>query len=303
MKILLVCSGNEGTSPIIKEFASSIIRKGIEVDYFYVKGRGFYGYLNNLSSLKKKIRQENYDIVHAMFGLCGMLSVLQRVCPVIITFMGCDVNRNDLRVISRLAMKFSSYNIFVDQRLSNILNAKKRYSDIPFGVDFENTFFQMDKKECRKKLGLDPEVKIALFASTFDRIEKNYVLAREAVEIIGDVELIELNNKYKRHEVNLLLNACDLLLMTSIREGSPQIIKEAMACNCPIVSTDVGDVIDVIKDTQGCYMTSFDPIDVSEKIKEALRFGRKTDGRQRIKHFGVNIIAEKIIDIYNSVLA
>ena len=122
MKILLVCSGNEGTSTIIKEFASSIIRKGIEVDYFYVKGRGFYGYLNNLSSLKKKIRQENYDIVHAMFGLCGMLSVLQRVCPVIITFMGCDVNRNDLRVISRLAMKFSSYNIFVDQRLSNILN-------------------------------------------------------------------------------------------------------------------------------------------------------------------------------------
>ena len=75
-----------------------------------------------------------------------------------------------------------------------------------------------------------------------------------------------------------------------------------MACNCPIVSANVGDVIDVIKDTQGCYMTSFDPIDVSEKIKEALKFGRKTDGRKRIKHLDINIIAEKVINVYKDII-
>lgn len=302
MKILLVCSGNEGASTIINEFANSIIRKGIEVDYFYVKGRGFYGYLNNLPYLKKKIKKENYAIVHAMFGNCGMLSVLQRMCPVITTFMGCDVNRKDLRTISRLAMTLSSYNIFVDKRLSTKLNAKKRYSVIPFGVDFENKFFHLDKKMSREKLGLDPEAKIALFASSFDRVEKNYVLAREAAKVISDLELIELNTKYNRDEVNLLLNACDLLLMTSIREGSPQIIKEAMACNCPIVSTNVGDVTDITKDTDGCFVTSFDPLDVAEKIEMALKFGRKTAGRQKIKHLDINITAEKVINIYKNII-
>ena len=302
MKILLVCSGNTGASVVINEFAYSIIRKGIEVDYFYVKGRGFYGYLNNLPYLKKKIKKGNYAIVHAMFGLCGMLSVLQRICPVITTFMGCDVNRKDLRAISRLAMILTSYNIFVDKRLSTKLNAKKSYSVIPFGVDFENKFFHLDKKMSREKLGLDPESKIALFASSFDRVEKNYVLARKAVKTIGDLELIELNTKYNRDEVNLLLNACDLLLMTSIREGSPQIIKEAMACNCPIVSTNVGDVKEIISNTDGCYITSFDSKDVAEKIEMALKFGRETDGRQKIKHLGINVTAENVINIYKNVM-
>ena len=92
------------------------------------------------------------------------------------------------------------------------------------------------------------------------------------------------------------------MLLTSLWEGSPNVIKEAMACNCPIVSTDVGDVKKIIKNTQGCFITSFDPRDVSIGITKALRFGKKTNGREHIKHLDDKIIAKKIINLYQTVL-
>jgi len=100
----------------------------------------------------------------------------------------------------------------------------------------------------------------------------------------------------------LLMNAVDLVLMTSFTEGSPQFIKEAMACNCPIVSTDVGDVKDVIKNTKGCYITSYIPEDVATKIELALNYGKKTDGREHIKHFDNELIALKILNVYKKII-
>jgi teichuronic acid biosynthesis glycosyltransferase TuaC len=72
-----------------------------------------------------------------------------------------------------------------------------------------------------------------------------------------------------------LLNAADLLLLTSLTEGSPQVIKEAMACNCPIVATDVGDIREIIGYTDGCYITTFKPSDVAVKIQAAFLLGKK----------------------------
>jgi len=141
-----------------------------------------------------------------------------------------------------------------------------------------------------------------LFAGAFDNWVKNSKLAIESVMNISDTELLELKG-YNRNQVSLLMNACDVILITSFSEGSPQVIKEAMACNLPIVSTDVGDVKEVIGNTEGCYITSFDPKDVAEKIKMALDFGKRTNGRENIKHLEINIIAKRIIKLYNKVLA
>jgi teichuronic acid biosynthesis glycosyltransferase TuaC len=90
--------------------------------------------------------------------------------------------------------------------------------------------------------------------------------------------------------------------LTSLHEGSPNIIKEAMACNCPIVSTDVGDVRDVVSGTEGCYVTTYDPEDIAEKLKSALQFNKRTAGREKIQHLDSNIIAHKIISIYKTIL-
>jgi len=103
-------------------------KKGIQIDYFLIKGKGTFGYLKNLPKLKRQLRRKRYDLIHAMFGLSGMLAVLQRNCPVIITLQGCDINRRDLRIISKLAMKLADYNIFVDNKLAIKAEAKNKYS-------------------------------------------------------------------------------------------------------------------------------------------------------------------------------
>jgi teichuronic acid biosynthesis glycosyltransferase TuaC len=126
-------------------------------------------------------------------------------------------------------------------------------------------------------------------------------LDNECIQLIA-VHLIE-------HELlKYYYNAADLLLLTSYHEGSPNVIKEAMACNCPIVSTDVGDVRWVIGDIKGCYLTSFDVVDVSEKILMALEYSAvngSTNGRDRIIELGLDSasVAKKIINIYEQLIS
>jgi teichuronic acid biosynthesis glycosyltransferase TuaC len=172
---------------------------------------------------------------------------------------------------------------------------------IPCGIDLE-IFQSIDMKIAREELSFMPDKKYILFSSGFDNQVKNSPLAFSAVEKIElKCELIELKNK-SREEVNLLLNACDLLLLTSFSEGSPQIIKEAMACNCPIVATDVGDIKEVIGKTDGCFITSFEPEDVAEKIGIALKFDKRTYGREKIKNFNNKLVAEKVYSVYKKVV-
>lgn len=104
-----------------------------------------------------------------------------------------------------------------------------------------------------------------------------------------------------------MINSSDFLLLTSFREGSPQVIKEAMACNCPIVSTDVGDIKWVIGNTEGCYLTTFDPKVVAEKLKMAIEFAQtkgRTNGRDRIIQLGLDAesVAKKVLEVYQKVL-
>ena len=104
--------------------------------------------------------------------------------------------------------------------------------------------------------------------------------------------------RFSREKVAVLLSASDLMLLPSLSEGSPQIVKEAMACNCPIVATDVGDIKEILGDTEGCYITKFDPIDLAEKITLALNFGKRTNGRVRMENYDNKVIADKIFNIY-----
>ena len=102
----------------------------------------------------------------------------------------------------------------------------------------------------------------------------------------------------------LYLNASDLLLSTSLWEGSPNVIKEAMACNCPIVTTNVGDVKWLLDGVEGCLITTNDPKDVADKIKKALNFKGRTKGRDKLISLGLDSehIAKKIIKVYEEVI-
>ncbi|MFC2158908.1 glycosyltransferase, partial [Acidobacteriota bacterium] len=120
MKVLFISGGNKsiGNSSFTKEQADSLIRHGITVDSFLIHGKGFIGYLKNLPKLKRKIRKEDYDLVHAHYGFSGILAVLQRLCPTIVTFQGGDTHTLKNRTLSKIAIHLSALSIFVSQRLA-----------------------------------------------------------------------------------------------------------------------------------------------------------------------------------------
>jgi teichuronic acid biosynthesis glycosyltransferase TuaC len=316
MKILIVCSGNAPDHQVfdvklhhafIYEQVSELEKSGISFDFFYIRGKGASGYIKSILRLRKKIKSKDFDIIHSHYGLSGLVATFQRKLPLVATFHGCDVNRKSLNILSSFVGIFSRANIFVSEDLKNRIFVKTPHKNfvIPCGIDLKQ-FRLLDKQEARTKLNLDDSKKYILFSSAKNIPVKNWSLARRAADQYPYIELLELSEK-TREEVNLLMNASDLFLMTSLREGSPQTIKEAMACNCPVVSTDVGDVRWVIGSTAGCYISGYDPSDVAEKIQKALEFVQtkgRTNGRERIIELGLDseTIAGKVIEVYKKVL-
>lgn len=310
MKVLIVCSGNfdnpeknfQVNQSFVYEQAVSLKNNGIDVDYFLIKGRGFGGYIRNYPKMIKKIKAFKPNIVHAHYGLSGMLAVLQRKVPVIVTFHGSDINESGIeKVFSKMAIRLSKFNIFVSTKLAKKAGVKNKYSIVSCGVDMHYAIM-LDKTECRKKLGLNIKDKYILFSSSFDNPVKNYKLAQQAVSKIENAKLLQLIN-YSREEVNLLMNACDLLLITSFNESGPLVVKEAIACGCPVVSTDVGDVKEIIGDINGCYITDFSADEITQKLHLVLNSNNRIDCRDKIYELGLDTdtIANKIINIYNTI--
>ena len=306
MRVLIVCKYKENLphnmAPFIWEQVQTLSGQGITFRFFLVKGRGVGGYLKEISELKKVIKAFKPDIVHAHFGLCGLLANLQRRVPVVTTYHGSDINNPKTRRLSKIAIMLSAHNIFVSKRLVDIAKPKKNYSVIPCGINLDD-YPVLDKAEARRLMNFDLKKKYVLFAGAFDNPVKNPQLANEAVQLLPGVELLELKG-YSRRQVAHLMNAVDCFLMTSHTEGSPQVIKEAMACGCPIVSVDVGDVSSIISGIEGCFIADNSAEDIAEKIKMALKFGERTKGRERIEQLGLanNFVAQNLIEIYKTVL-
>jgi glycosyltransferase involved in cell wall biosynthesis len=306
MQVLFVCSGNHNLTPaFITEQKDELEKKGVKVDIFQIKGRGTLGYLKNYSALTKAIRSRSYDLIHAHFGFSGLLANLQRKLPVVTTFHGCDLNNKKHRSFSKVAANLSQKVIVVSSNMAVYLPGKIEKEVIPCGVDM-NLFVPMEKEEARrqlmkkKKFSFSPGKKYILFSSTFDREVKNPALAKEAIALLGeDYELIELNG-FTRQEVVLLMNAVDATLMTSRTEGSPQFIKEAMACSRPIVTTNVGDVQEIINGAEGCFITAPVAEEVANKLKEAIQF-ETTNGRAVMgNRYNNEILAERVIQLYSN---
>jgi glycosyltransferase involved in cell wall biosynthesis len=225
---------------------------------------------------------------------------LQRKIPVVTTYHGSDVNLKRNVKYSKIAARLSSYNILTNKKLNRTLRLKNDFSIIPCGIDLDN-FKPMDRMICKQQMGLSPQKDYILFSSAYDREVKNARLAQKAVEQLENTELIELKG-YSRKQVNLLINASKLLLMTSFHESAPLIVKEALACNCPVVSTDVGDVKAVLNGVQGSHMIDYTVKDVIEKCRFILENDETYKSRKHVRKFELSVIANQIKEIYLNVL-
>jgi len=309
MRVLIVCSRRDYSphtdymAPFVYEQMKAIQALGVECRTVLV---GNYSHAQRM--IRKAIREFSPDIIHAHYGLCGLVAGLQRKVPVVTTYHGTDLHYRRIRFASQLSVLLSRRNIVVSQDLSKHLVKKNSIRIIACGVD-SSLLVSMDKEEARQKLGWDINAKFVLFSKEFYNRAKNYPLAKAAIDEYNsrfangcEAKLLEFIG-YSREQVLLLYNAVDCALMTSDHEGSPQFIKEAMACNCPIVSVDVGDVKQVIEGTAGCYIAERSPGDLAEKLDKAINHG-KTNGREKVmEEFDSGVIARRVIDVYNEVLS
>ena len=303
MKILIVASNNRHKSfaPFIVEQADALKDQGHDIYYFGIVGKGISGYIKNRKLLIKKIAEFKPDIIHAHYGLSGLLANMQRIVPVVTTYHGSDINDPKALWFSKISIALSKFNIFVSQKTVDIAGVKAKYSLIPCGIDTHN-FVDETKEQARMNLGWNVDGKIILFAGAFDNKVKNYPLAKESVALLDQVELKELKG-YSRKQMSDAFYAADALLMTSFTEGSPQVVKEAMFCGCPIVSVDVGDVSEVIDGVEGCFVTTRLPQDIANALRKAIAYNR-TSVREKILKLGLTNeqVVDKLIKIYESIL-
>ena len=324
MKLLVVASDKGGHFvPFIEEQITALEALGVQIIRYGITGKGIIGYLRCLPALRRLIRTERPDIVHAHYGLSGLLANLQRMVPVITTYHGSDINLPQILRLSRIAMFLSAHNIFVSMRTVELafrpspfaFRLKKRSTLLPCGVNIPKPWSELQTQWVEQltlnqwvQEKLHTDVKHVLFAGAFDNAVKDAPLAKAAINELASegvkVELIELKG-YNRDQVNALMYNCDALLMTSKTEGSPQVIKEAMACGCPIVSVDVGDVAERTSGVEGCYvLRTREPNEIAKALQEALRFTGRTSGRDRILEMGLSNeqVAKRLIAIYQSLV-
>ncbi len=304
MRVLFVSSGNtkDGISPIIKNQGESLKQEGTNLEYFTIKGGGVKGYLKSIFKLREHLKNNSYDVIHAHYWLSAIVTSLAGAKPMVVSLMGDDVKAKAwFRWIIYFFHHLSwSKTIVKSQDMYNSFG-QKDVAIIPNGVDM-NRFKPIDKEIAIKETGWDITKKHILFTSNPKRIEKNFKLAQDAFNLLKDENLelhylIDIPNE----KIPYYYNSASVVILTSLWEGSPNAIKEAMACNIPIVSTNVGDVEDVLSKTEGCYISSFDYKEFASKIKKALNFGERTTGREDIVHLKSKTIAKKIIDIYKEI--
>ena len=293
MRILVVTNmlptpGAPNAGRFIEQQMKALRRIGVELDVVFVNRpeEGMCAYANLPAMLRAAADRFKPDLVHVMYG--GIMSKITRYVirdrPVIVTFHGTDLLGQSFErplrrflsscgvLASRQAATQCDGIVAVAQHLverlpKNIPNSKIQV--IPCGIDLE-LFKPLDREICRKQLGWAPDVFHVLFQAREDPV-KRLELASAAVD-----RLTELGVKAELHllrgvmyeQVPIWLNASDALLLTSYHEGSPTIVKEALACNLPIVSVPVGDVPQRIQDLEGCYLSDADAMELALKLQK-----------------------------------
>lgn len=288
----------------VKSEADSLMREGVEVDLLFINGReSKLNYLWGIVRFWARLVTRRYDLIHAHYVFCGLIARLQPLYPVVLTHHRPGV------VTSRETPLCRIINPLMDRVVVRSLEIRHapgygKAEVIPGGMDLE-LFKPLPQEECRRSLDLPMNGKLVLWAGEHFRPEKRFDIVKEAVaqlkQKVPNAELVLVTGK-PRDTVPLFMNACDVLLLVSDGEGSPNVVKEAMACNLPVVSVPVGDVPQIIGNTEGCHLCSQDPQDVADKLERALERGKRTDGRNRIGHLEVGLISRRIISLYEDVV-
>jgi teichuronic acid biosynthesis glycosyltransferase TuaC len=288
----------------IHEQVASLEKEGVEVDILFVDGwANKLNYLWGFLRLWWRLLTRRYDLIHAHYVFSGLIARAQFLYPVVLTHHGYEVFMTWQRFPSRLITSLVDKVILVSREQQEKLKSHNSVI-IPCGIDFE-LFKPMPLEAAREELGLPRDKKLVLWAGQHTRPEKRFDIVQKSVALAQQqdpsIEFVLVSSE-PHERIPLYMNACDVLLLVSDGEGSPMVIKEAMACNLPVVSVPVGDVPEVIGGTDGCYLCRQDPADVAEKLLLALKHPGRTRGREKVGYLEMGQISRKLIEQYREVL-
>ncbi|WP_179137728.1 glycosyltransferase [Candidatus Entotheonella palauensis] len=289
---------------------------GVDAEIFDMQGIPKLKYVQAIPRIRQLAASA--DLIHAHFGYCGWLARTASRKPMVISFMGDDLlgtamsNGN----MSRLSMAMARCNRRLARRANAVIVKSGEMARvlapwpstvIPNGVDLD-VFRPMDRTAARTALGMDDGRHKVLFPGNPDYPVKGFPLASAAVSVAEDVlhqpiDLVPLWN-VDPSRVPLYMNAVDAMLMTSISEGSPNVVKEAMACNTPVIGVPAGDVHELLDGVAGCVKSGRGPAEMGRHLAQMLVQPQPVAGRPAIvaKRLDLESIARRVIEVYESVL-
>ena len=322
MRILMVTSqlptsNKPRTLAFVARQIQSMRDIGLTVELLEIKGITQLKYIAGISQLWKLLKRA--DIIHAHYSYCGWLARIQCSLPIVISFMGDDLlgspgNDGRATIRSRIEVQINRWFAhFVDaiivksEEMARIV-APLKVHIVPNGVDL-HTFFPIDIEQAKKELGLTMGKKYVIFPGDPDNPRKGFNQALAVISIaqshFTEQIVVQTLRGIMPEQVPLYFNACDAVLMTSLWEGSPNVIKEAMACNVPIISVPVGDVPQLLENVSVSEVCPRDPEEMGRALARILKCGRRSNGRDSIilKKLDQVTVAHRIHGIYKEVLS
>jgi teichuronic acid biosynthesis glycosyltransferase TuaC len=309
--------GPDATTHFIKRQAEFLRAAGVTVEVFFFAGRkNPLRYLWNWLRVRRRISLEHFDLIHAQFGQSGILALPKKL-PLVVTFRGSDLqgiisDRTGRRTLlgrinqlsSRLVARHADAVIVVSEHMKRFLPPGVAATVIPSGLDL-SLFRPIPQAEARRRLGLPENRPIVVFAGRPTQARKRFGLAKRAVEALNQSLTAELHLIWgvPHEEVPIHMSAGDVLLFTSSQEGSPNVVKEALACNLPVVSVRVADVAERLHGVLGSEVCDDDqPETLAAALERVLRRGKRSNGRQVVQALDEHRLTTKLIAIYRSVL-
>jgi glycosyltransferase involved in cell wall biosynthesis len=314
--LMLMPVDAHGRMAAVERQIHSIGRLGVDVDVVKVEGHRGLKYVETLPRFLHAARER--DVVHAHYGYCGWLAGMSMRTPLVVSFMGSDLlgtpsTRGGATRASRVAANINRWFarraaavIVKSPEMARLLSVPAHV--IPNGVDLEK-FRPAPLPDARRALAWSNDRRYILFPGCPHERRKGFTLAERVVarasNTLGEpLELVALCDVDAK-QVPDYMNGSDAMLMTSLWEGSPNAVKEAMACNLPVVSVPVGDVRFLLEGVQASEVVPRDEGQLADCVARTLRGGLPSTGRRALvqKQLDLESVARRILNIYTAVAA
>jgi len=300
----------------VRRQVESLRALGLDCEVIFVDGSASrWCYVReSLRMMRLNLSSRRPLLVHAHGGETAVVARWYMRGPVVASYCGDDLlgtPRADgsitgasrlRRLILRSHARVMARTITKSAEMERALPApaRRRNVVIPNGVD-RSVFFPMPREEARRRLGWPLGDRIVLFAADPAVGRKRYWLAeaacRETERSVGPVRL-ETASRALPSDMPILMAGADCLILTSAIEGSPNVVKEALACGLPVVSTPVGDVVEILSDVDPSWVCAAEPTSLAVGLADCLTQRRRSNGWERSVSLSQEHIAERLLDLY-----